>query len=279
MKPLLQVNLDRLDFISWAVVIGFFSLAAVVFGGNLEKTVIGAGAIIILMLAISHSIELILAALSKNPRIGEFTGYITNGPEALCTFVGLANGKLLFAAGVPLGSNFANPILLILAGLVTGRLFQMVKTGRGRTVTFFLLTMLLAGSFYLLIDYLWVWVTFTLAGTVLCYRNKGLEDEGDDDGPEALPMIYIIPAALILAGAGYFLDPAVTFTAANSRVPEGVIGFAVLSFISSWPEFRSAISLLRMNRSQSAVVNIFISNITNLWLGVAAALAFLLLAS
>ncbi len=278
MTHLLDVKLDKLDFVSWAFVVLFFAVSAYFFQGNMQLTIIGACAIIVLMMAISHAIELILGALRNNPRAGEFTGYITNGPEALCVIVGLMSNKLLFAVGVPLGSNFANPVLLALAAVLTHCFYKLLEKNALKNFVIIIGTMALAGSFYIVpreFTPLLIWALASLVLSILFYTMKGSEDEVDED-VDTYPLLSMIPAALVLVGAGYFLDPAVSFTASNSKVPEGAIGFFVLSFISSWPEFRSALTLLRLGRIQSALVNIFVSNITNLWLGVAGVLVYLL---
>lgn len=278
MQTLLKVSLDKLDFISWGLVFGFFAVCASLFHGNVEQTIIGAGAIIILMLVISHSIELILGVLRDHPKAGELTGYITNGPEALCVAVGLLNNKLLFAAGVPLGSNFANPVLMLVAAVVTMYFFPFVRSLNWRSNTIITGTMLLAGLFYLPFVqlHLWYWVLATIVLTAVFYAIKGKEDEGAEEDIESVPPVYLVPATVMLVAAGYFLDPAVSFTALHSKVPPGAIGFFVLSFITSWPEFRSAITLLKRARMKAALMNIMVSNLTNLWLAVFAATAYLL---
>jgi cation:H+ antiporter len=87
----------------------------------------------------------------------------------------------------------------------------------------------------------------------------------------------MLPAVGLLLVGGYYLDAAVSFTAKISHVPEGVISFCVLSVMTSWPEFRTALSLLKLGKRRPAVMNILISNITNLWLAVIGAVLYLLL--
>ena len=45
-----------------------------------------------------------------------------------------------------------------------------------------------------------------------------------------------------------------------------LVGFFVLAALTSWPEFRSSLTLLRRGRTTSAILNIAVSNLTNLWL-------------
>jgi cation:H+ antiporter len=86
-----------------------------------------------------------------------------------------------------------------------------------------------------------------------------------------------VPAVLVLVMAGAYLDPVVTMTAEASRAPKGLIGFVVLAALTSWPEFRSCLTLLRRGRATSAVLNITVSNVTNLWLAVIGVMVFQLL--
>ena len=76
--------------------------------------------------------------------------------------------------------------------------------------------------------------------------------------------------------AGYFLDPVVSLTAEASHAPKGLIGFVVLAALTSWPEFRSCLTLLRRRRPLSAVLNVTVSNLTNLWLAGVGVVVYLL---
>ncbi len=278
MKVLLKPSVDNLDFLAWGLVLLFFMTSALLFGGDLAQTFFGASAIIILMLFVSHAITLILEVLTHHPRLGEITGYITNGPELLCVIVGLFHGKLAFAIGVPLGSNFANPVLLAVAALAAGQIGSFFRASPARGTGILVGTMILAASFFAFDKgpWLWVWAGATLLFSLWFYKHRGSEDHFELSTTEALSDVYLLPAILILVGAGYFLDPAVSFTASASHVPEGVISFCILSFITSWPEFRTSLSLMRRNRLQAGVMNIIVSNITNLWLAIAAAATYLL---
>jgi len=98
----------------------------------------------------------------------------------------------------------------------------------------------------------------------LFIRRPG--DPAQVDNVDGLPRWVLLPAVSALLVAGYFLDPVVSFTAEASHAPKGIIGFFVLAALTSWPEFRSCLGLLRRGRTNSAVLNITVSNITNLWL-------------
>ncbi len=75
----------------------------------------------------------------------------------------------------------------------------------------------------------------------------------------------------------YFLDPVVTFTAEASLAPKWVIWFLVLATLTSWPEFKSVLALLKRNKTIDAFENILVSNITNLWLAIIWIIIWLLL--
>jgi cation:H+ antiporter len=79
----------------------------------------------------------------------------------------------------------------------------------------------------------------------------------------------MFPAIVVLIAAGYFLDPVVSFASDQSHAPKGVIGFFVLATLSSWPEFKSCLALLNRKKYLAAILNITVSNITNIWLAIA----------
>lgn len=279
--------MSRIDGVAWVVVLVFFIASALMYGGNVQHAFLAALAIIVLLFIVSHSIELILRALSDHPKLGEITGYVTNGPEALVLIVGLIHHKLDMAMGVPLGSNFANPILMVMAALLTGSVVVMLKQNTWRTLPILIVAMALAGGYFLIPKTLMAlsgWAAVTLIASVLMYLYKGTEsneeaglDGGDDDNlATSISFWYLVPAVVLLVGAGYFLDSVVTQAAQVSHVPEGMISFFVLSFMTSWPEFRAALALFQRHQPASGVMNIVVSNITNLWLAVAGVGAYVL---
>jgi cation:H+ antiporter len=73
---------------------------------------------------------------------------------------------------------------------------------------------------------------------------------------------------MILLFSWYFLDPIVSFTAEASKAPKWVIWFLVLATLTSWPEFKSIIALLKRKKILDCFENILVSNITNLWLAI-----------
>jgi cation:H+ antiporter len=68
----------------------------------------------------------------------------------------------------------------------------------------------------------------------------------------------------------------VDFAAKSSQARLGVIGFLVVATVTSWPEFKSCLALLSRNKPLAAILNITISNITNIWLA-ASGIGFFLL--
>ena len=277
MKQLILQSLSRIDMVIWAFVILFFCGSSLLFDGDFNLSFIGAAGIIVEMLIISVSIEIIIEALKSRKGIGTITGFITNGPEALCLIVGLAVGDILFAASTPLGSNFMNPLLLLTAAGLTGALGRVFGCRPRYTVLTMCVTIFFAVSFYLIDErsYPW-WAVGGLTASVMMFlrRPEEVQEERQEKAhPSAVA--WLIPAILILIGTGYLLDPVVGFAAEHSKAPKGVIGFFVLAALSSWPEFKTCIALLNRGKTLEAILNITVSNITNIWLAVAGVAVYL----
>ncbi len=222
------------------------------------------------MMIIALSIEIIIESIKNIDGIGTITGFITNGPEALCLIVGLVADDVLFAASTPLGSNFMNPVLLIIATIICGKTWQTLKINPLYTFTTLISTATLAVVFYTLKQeqYL-LWLVCALVLTVsffLLRPNEAGEKSDEMYHPGARK--WFLPSILFLLAAGYFLDPVVSFTAEHSKAPKGIIGFLVLATLTSWPEFKSCLALLSRDKPLAAILNITISNITNIWLAV-----------
>lgn len=259
--------MQPLDLIISTLVLVFFLGSALVSGGDILRSLQGGLLIMLVMFTVGGSIEVIIEALRGLRGLGTVVGFITNGPEALCLLVGLLSGDIYFAASTPLGSNFMNPVMLISAALVSGTLAIVWKFQRRTTWTTLIITALLASLFFVLpVKFMPLWVGVTLVvSCFLFYKRSGdLDDEDSETG--AVPRWAVIPAGMLLLVAGFFLDPVVSFTAEASRAPKGLIGFVVLASLTSWPEFRSCLGLLQRGRTSAAVLNITVSNITNLWL-------------
>ncbi len=280
MTHIIKNSISRLDFTVWLLVIAFFCGSAVLFDGNLQLSFIGASGIIIEMLIIGVSIETIIHALKDTKGIGTITGFITNGPEALCLLVGLFVGDIIFAASTPLGSNFMNPILLLIAATICGKFFSLFKTHPFFTWTTISLTAFMAVLFFLIHENLyWFWIAAVVIPTVIIFFKRPEEHliVDDDATEEPSNKIWLIPAVILLTTAGYFLDSVVNFSAQSSHAPKGVIGFLVLSTLTSWPEFKSCLSLLQRGNVLAAILNITVSNITNIWLAAIGVTSYLLL--
>lgn len=271
MKHLILQSVSRIDMVIWLLVILFFCGSSLLFGGDFNLSFIGAAGVIVEMLIISISIEIILEALKRKKGIGTITGFITNGPEALCLIVGLAVGDILFAASTPLGSNFMNPLLLIIAAALTGTFIKVFRCHPRYTGMTIGVTVFFAVSFYLLPEQIYPWWAMgALAVSVMMFLRRPEEEHlPQQDEPLFGANVWLVPAVLALIGTGYFLDPVVGFAAEYSKTPKGVIGFFVLATLSSWPEFKTCLALLQRGKTVPAILNITVSNITNIWLAVA----------
>ncbi len=267
MKRFLVDSIDHLDLIVWLLVICFFCASALLNNGNIQLSFVGAGGIIIEMMLISLSIEIIIESLKNKKGLGTLIGFITNGPEALCLIVGLWVGDILFAASTPLGSNIMNPILLLIAALICGRLITTAKSRPIYTLVTIVTTAFLAVGFFLIKPAHYpLWLGAVILSTLILFTLRPCEDACEAELHVFSPGLWFPPAVIILVSAGYFLDPVVSFAADQSNTPKGIIGFLVLATLTSWPEFKSCMGLLGRNRPVAAILNITVSNITNIWL-------------
>lgn len=276
MKHFLISSVNRLDIICWTLVVLFFCGSALLFNGNFNQSFIAAGGIVLVMILIGFSVEVIIETLKEVKGLGTITGFITNGPEFICLVVGLIAGDVLYAASTPLGSNFMNPLLLILAALICRVFLKTMGTDWKYTWICILITAGLAGSFYFIPAsfYLyWLLIGFGAAGLLFLKRPKEVSEESM--GEETIAKWNIIPASAMLICAGYFLDPVVSFASEQSHAPKGVIGFFVLATLTSWPEFKSCLALFSRGKHQAAILNITVSNITNIWLAIAGVATYL----
>ncbi len=279
MKKILIDSIGLLDLLVWVLVFIFFCGNALISGGNLQYSFIGAAGIIMEMVLIGMAIELIIECLKSTKGIGTITGFITNGPEAICLLVGLIAGDIIFAASTPLGSNFMNPVLLFVAALVCRQLLSVLKTSPLYSVPAICGTAALASLFFFLEpDHYLYWILAATAFSVTLFFLRPEEKEEEEQEEHYVnPKIWLVPAAIILTIAGYFLDSVVTFSAEHSNAPKGVIGFLVLATLTSWPEFKSCLALIGRNKFQASILNITVSNITNIWLAVIGVATYLVL--
>ncbi|MFO7988396.1 MAG: sodium:proton exchanger [Thermodesulfobacteriota bacterium] len=270
MKLFLVNSIGRIDMICWILVVVFFCTCALLFNGDLNLSFIAAGGVVLVMILIGLSIEVIIETLKKVRGLGTITGFITNGPELVCLVVGLVVGDVLFAASTPLGSNFMNPVLLISAALVCRVFSKAMKTNWQYSLTCIVLTAGLAVSFYTIsMTHHIYWMAAGLVITGILFFKRPPEPAEQSLEDVVIARWSIIPAVIVLIFAGYFLDPVVSFASEQSHAPKGVIGFFVLATLSSWPEFKSCLSLLSRGKYLAAVLNITVSNITNIWLAIA----------
>lgn len=229
---------------------------------------VGAAGIILNMLCIGFAIEILIECLKNSKSIGTLTGFITNGPEAVCLLVGLLIGDIIFAASTPLGSNFINPILLFIAAIICKQVTQTFVTSKVYTAVTIACTATFAGTFFLLDPSQYIfWLLACIPTTLILFFIRPKEDVIQDREDHSFnPSLWLIPAIIGLTVSGYCLDPVVSFAAKHSQAPKGVIGFIVLATLTSWPEFKSCLVLFARDKPLAAILNITVSNITNIWL-------------
>ncbi len=283
-KTFFMDSIGRLDVLCWCLVIVFFSGCAFLFEGNFLASLAAALGVVFVMLLIGLSIEIIIEALKGVKGLGTITGFITNGPELICLIAGLVAGDILFASSTSLGSNFMNPLLLTSAALVTGSFWATFRTNWRYTALCLLLTSGFAVVFYVLPQrFFGLWAIIGVIAMLVLFlkRPEELELESGEELGQGekesmkIPGWAIFPASILLIAAGYFLDPVVSYASLQSHAPKGVIGFFVLATLSSWPEFKCCLGLLRRRRYLSAILNITVSNITNIWLAIAGVVTWL----
>jgi cation:H+ antiporter len=170
-----------------------------------------------------------------------------------------------------------NPILLFFAAMVCRQIATTAGTNPLYTITTVLGTILFAGSFFFIDQQYYIyWVVGATAYGLLTFSKRPQEAHTEElEEHHINPRVWLLPAVIILTVSGYFLDSVVTFAATHSHAPKGVIGFLVLATLTSWPEFKSCISLLAREKHLAAILNITVSNITNLWLAAAGVATFL----
>ena len=272
MKKLLLDSLQKLDFVIWWITLLFFIGSAFIMWWNINESFLWASWIIVLMFFIGLSIELILSALKNVKWVGKITWFITNWPEALVLIVWLISWNVLFAASTPLGSNVMNPVLLWIAILVSWYLLKLKQFNHKMFFWIsFLLTAIFAISFFKIDqNYYIYWLAISLVTSLYLFTRKfsDWEENQEEEKEEEVSKLYLPLWVIILLVSWYFLDPVVNFTAEASLAPKWLIWFLVLSTLTSWPEFKSVLALLKRNKTLDAFMNILVSNITNIWLGI-----------
>lgn len=113
-------------------------------------------------------------------------------------------------------------------------------------------------------EYYWIWLVVTLIVSIVIYVKRP-EDNGKSEPSTLTKTSLFIGIGMVLLG-GFFLDKSVDFVATASMMPKVGIGLFILSGLTSWPEFKSAKTLFMEGRVTAALLNIVVSNVTNLWL-------------
>ena len=223
--------------------------------------------------------ESIIDALKGIKGIGTVTGFITNGPELVCLTVGLFTGDIIFSASTPLGSNFLNPILLIAASLAYREFIKVLTTEKSYSLSCIFLTSGMAISFYMLPSdkTLFYWLILTVLISIILFIKRPKEFLEPTDKETQINKLSLIGNIVVLIPAGYFLDPFINFASLQSNASKGVIGFFILALLSSWPEFKTCLVFIKKKQHLSAVLNVTVSNITNLWLTIVGTAIYLLI--
>jgi cation:H+ antiporter len=167
--------------------------------------------------------------------------------------------------------------MLLAAAALTSMTARTIRTNPRYAVVCILLTASMAvGFFFIPQGWYAFWLIAAGGATGILFLKRPAEVCVETINPNAMSKAWLPPAFVILLAAGYLLDPVVSFTARHSNAPKGVIGFFVLATLTSWPEFKSTLSLLGRGLPLAAVLNITVSNITNIWLAMLGVLFFLI---
>ena len=163
-----------------------------------------------------------------------------------------------------------NPILLFIAILITWYLLKLKKFKYNLFfISSFILTALFAVIFFKIPEnYYLYWIIISFLISIYLFTRKFEDEEVNEEKSEKVSKLYLPLWLSILLISWYFLDPVVDFTAEASMAPKWVIWFLVLATLTSWPEFKSVLALLKRNKTLDAFENILVSNITNLWLAI-----------
>ena len=132
-----------------------------------------------------------------------------------------------------------------------------------------MITAILAISFFNIQESYYVyWIILSFIISLWLFFKKYNHQEDVEDEQVIENKIYLPLGIIILLISWFFLDPIVNFTAEASKSPKWLIWFLVLATLTSWPEFKSVLALLKRKKTLDAFINILVSNITNLWLAI-----------
>jgi len=272
MKQILKESVQKLDITIWIITLLFFIVSAVIMWWSIINSALGALWVVALMFFIWLSIELILSALKNVKWLWTVTGFITNWPEALVLIVWLISWDVLFAASTPLGSNVMNPVLLIVWIFATG---MLLKIKAFKYKTFFSVSFLATAALAILFSF-WnlpestyiYWILVSLVVSIYLFTRKFDSHEEHAHEDWEVSKLFLPIWIFILLWTWFYLDKVVEFAADASLAPKWLIWFLVLATLTSWPEFKSVLWLLKRNKIQDSFMNILVSNITNLWLAI-----------
>lgn len=274
MKYIIKRSIWKLDITVWIITVLFFIFSAWFYSWNIIYSIYWSIWIVVLMLFVWISIEMTLISLKNIKWLWTITGFITNWPEALVLVVWLMSWNIIFATSTPLWSNFINPILFLLWIVIMKKLKLMLNYKyRYFFLIWFIITWFLALLFFFIQEHYYLqWLLITLIISFILFFKKLDNHQSEIDTEVEVIEItskLLLPSwIIILLLSWYFLDPIVWFTSEVSKTPKWIIWFLVLSTLTSWPEFKSVLLLLKKWKLQDSFINILVSNITNLWLAI-----------
>jgi len=264
------------DISGWFLVIIFFLSYAFFSRGDIALSLLSSFLIILIMTVVSITIEVIIDFLKHKQGIGSILGFITNGPEMLVLVVGISTGDALFGVSTPLGSNIINPLVIVVAAVISGVALKLFRKENLYGLSVIIFTVGVTLLFYTLKEGSYAGWAFLVFGITFYFFYRKPKEGTNSEKKSFMPRWALSLSVVLLVVSGYFLDPVVEFAGEVSNVPKGSIGFFALALLSSWPELKSCLTLFRRRMIEAAVFNIFVSNITNTWLGVLGVVAYLL---
>lgn len=201
--------------------------------------------------------------------------FATTLPELLVSVRAAANGSTEMAIGNAIGSVTCNTTVImgislcVVAGLVEKKSFA-VKGSAFVASTVLLLVLCLGGS-------LPVWTAAIFWAILLgfmgynIYEGKKSSDASDSDenpGGGSVPrniLLFVVGTVGIVLGAEMLVGSGVAI-ARGLNISESIIGFTVIAFGTSLPEFVTMLTALRKKDSSISVGNIIGANIIDMTL-------------
>ena len=212
---------EPLDLGIWIGVLLFFGISALVGGGDLKLSFVGALGVIFIMFFVGISVELIIESLKDVKGLGTLVGFITNGPEGLCPDRGPDLRQHPFRGLHTPGLQLHEPLDAGHLGPDHGQFSADHQDPPGLHRGLHPHHRLLCRE--LLFHSLQV---LSLVGHIdpggFGHPVKMRPDEpAEEEEDEAVSRAWFIPAFVVLITAGYLLDPVVTYSAEHSHALRG----------------------------------------------------------